>query len=118
VWICVMLLIESAAFMRRGATLRASSMDFPMAYVYVVVPLGLGALVLVGLEHVLRLARASGDESQGPLLLSGVVPVVQMDPSELTTERAAPDAGTQTGGAQNASADARRPSHDRSPRVD
>jgi TRAP-type C4-dicarboxylate transport system permease small subunit len=81
VWICGMLLAESAGLVRRGLTIVASSMPFRMAFVYAIVPASLAALELVGLEHVLRLLLAWGRAGRQDLLLAGVVPIVQPDDS-------------------------------------
>ena len=79
VWICVMLLAESAGFWRRGLTIVSSTMGFRLAWVYAIVPVALLALVLVGIELLLRLVRALGGASRDELVLAGAVPIVQRD---------------------------------------
>lgn len=54
-WICLMLLIESIAFWQRGLSLTASAVPVHMAWVYIIVPVSLSALLLVAGELVLRL---------------------------------------------------------------
>jgi TRAP-type C4-dicarboxylate transport system permease small subunit len=90
VWICGALLAESAGLVRRGLTMVASSMPFRMAFVYAIVPVSLGALMLVGTEHVLRLVLAWRDPGARDLLLAGLVPIVQQDDAA-GHESAAPD---------------------------
>jgi TRAP-type C4-dicarboxylate transport system permease small subunit len=79
IWICGVLLVESQGLVRRGLTIVASSMPFRMAFVYAIVPASLGAMMLVGTEHVLRLVLAWGDPGGRDLLLAGLVPIVQQD---------------------------------------
>jgi TRAP-type C4-dicarboxylate transport system permease small subunit len=78
-WICVMLLLESMGFWRRGLTLVSSTMGFRLAWVYAIVPVALALLVAVAAELVLRLARALAGDGRDPLLLAGAVPIVQRD---------------------------------------
>jgi TRAP-type C4-dicarboxylate transport system permease small subunit len=77
-WLCVMLLLESVDFVARGSTIMSTGLGIPMSYVYVIVPIALGALLLVAIEATLRLARAlfTGKVSD---ILVGVVPVMQKD---------------------------------------
>jgi len=77
VWICVVLLIESDGLFRRGLSIVASSMPFPMAFVYAIVPASFAALILIGAEHVMRLMGAFGTRGEHSLVLVGVVPAVQ-----------------------------------------
>jgi len=79
VWICAMLLLESVGFWRRGLTIVSSTMGFRLAWVYTIVPIALLLLVSVGVELVLRLARAVGGDGRHELLMSGAVPIVQRD---------------------------------------
>jgi len=77
-WICLMFLLESFAFVQRGTTITSTSLGLQMAWIYAVVPLALGALLLVSFEASLRLLR---DALRGEVssLLVGVVPVLQRD---------------------------------------
>jgi TRAP-type transport system small permease protein len=81
VWICGVFFLESFGLVRRGLTIVASSLPVAMAFIYVVVPVSLAALMLVGLEHALRLFYACRDPG-APVALSGLVPMVQRDESQ------------------------------------
>jgi len=78
VWIAGLLLVESVDFVRRGMTIVASTLPFRMAWVYSIVPAALVALILVGIELVLRLVVALGRGARG-IELSGVMPVAPDD---------------------------------------
>lgn len=54
VWITVVLLLESFGFWQRGLSIQSASLPVQMAWIYTVVPVGLGGLALVGIELVLR----------------------------------------------------------------
>ena len=77
-WICLMFLIESVAFVERGATITSTALGIHMAWIYAVVPVALVALLLISLEAMLRLLR---DAMSGQIssLLVGVVPIMQRD---------------------------------------
>jgi len=53
-WILLVFLIESFGFWSRGLTVRADSLSIQVAWFYSIVPLALSALLLVGLELMLR----------------------------------------------------------------
>jgi TRAP-type transport system small permease protein len=77
-WICTMFLIESVALVERGLTIVASAVPVRMAWIYLIVPLSLMALLLIALEAVLRLLRSVLDPTVA-LTLAGVVPVMQRE---------------------------------------
>jgi C4-dicarboxylate transporter DctQ subunit len=77
-WICGVFLLESFDFVARGSTIVSTGLGIQMAFVYLIVPVALLALLLVAIEAILRLLRAMfADEPE--LLLVGVVPVLQRD---------------------------------------
>ncbi len=78
IWICALLLAECADFIRRGATIIASTMPIRMAWVYAVVPLTLALLISVGIELVLRLlATLAGSPRRVALI--GTMPTAPPD---------------------------------------
>lgn len=77
-WLCGVFLLESVALVERGLTIVASAVPIRMAWIYLIVPLSLLALLLVALEAVLRLLRSAFD-SAAELTLAGVVPVMQRE---------------------------------------
>lgn len=77
-WICVMFLLESVAFVARGATIMSTGLGVPMSYVYLIVPVALTALLSVAVEATLRLLRALLTDDRNEILV-GVVPVMQKD---------------------------------------
>lgn len=77
-WICSVFLLESFYFVARGSTIVSTGLGIQMAFVYLIVPVALLALLLVASEAILRLLRAlCADDPE--LLLVGVVPVLQRD---------------------------------------
>ncbi len=77
-WICAMLLVESGAFWQRGLNLSASALPLQMAWVYVIVPVALTALLLVAVELVLRVLAALL-RPDPELRLAGAVPFLSSD---------------------------------------
>ncbi|NBX57287.1 MAG: TRAP transporter small permease [Gammaproteobacteria bacterium] len=77
-WLCVVFLLESVDFVARGSTIMSTGLGIPMSYVYVIVPIALGALLFVAIEATLRLVRALLTENASEILV-GVVPVMQKD---------------------------------------
>ena len=53
-WILVVFLVESFGFWSRGLTVRADSLPIQVAWFYSIVPIALFALLLIGLELILR----------------------------------------------------------------
>lgn len=78
IWILGVLLVESIAFLERGLALAAASLPITMAWVYVVVPVSLGAMMLVGLELLLRLVLHLGGQPSG-IVMEGAMPAVVED---------------------------------------
>ncbi len=76
-WICLVFLLESFAFVARGDTIVSTGLGIRMSFIYVVMPVALGALLLVSIEASLRLLRTllTGERE----LLVGVVPVMHED---------------------------------------
>ena len=58
VWILLVLLNESFAFWRRGLDMMAATLDLKMAWFYAIVPVSFAAMVLVGIELLIRLRAA------------------------------------------------------------
>lgn len=81
IWVCAVFLVESIAFFRRGLTLVSTTMGFPVAAIYSIVPVSFALLIAVGLELQLRLARSFA-EPDPDLTLSGVVPGVKPAPHD------------------------------------
>ncbi|MGF1544173.1 MAG: TRAP transporter small permease [Parvularculaceae bacterium] len=55
-WIVGVLFIESFAFIERGMTIGAAALPVRVGWFYLIVPVSLGSLFLVGLERLARLA--------------------------------------------------------------
>ena len=64
--VALALLRESLWMIERGGFMRASSMEFRMAYVYAVIPAGLGMIALVGVERIVLLTRGESLEPAPP----------------------------------------------------
>jgi len=75
VWILGVLLVESIAFWERGLSLVAGSLPIRMAWIYAIVPVALGALILVGLELLLRLVLHLRGQPSG-IVMEGAMPAV------------------------------------------
>lgn len=73
-WICATFLRESVDFVARGMTIVASAVPLRMGWIYAIVPVSLGAMLLVSIEAMLRLVRALAGDTRD-LVLVGVVPV-------------------------------------------
>ena len=54
IWIVAVFLFESVGFFQRGASMRASSMPIQMSWFYSIVPVAFAAMLIVGVELVLR----------------------------------------------------------------
>ena len=75
VWILLVLLNESFAFWRRGLDMTAATLDLKMAWIYWIVPVSFTAMVLVGIELLIRLVlRFSGAKSG--IVMEGAMPAV------------------------------------------
>lgn len=78
VWILVVLFIETFAFWRRGLDITASTLDIRMAWIYSIVPVAFAALVLVGVELLLRLVLHVIGAPSG-IVMAGAMPAVPGD---------------------------------------
>jgi TRAP-type transport system small permease protein len=78
VWILVVLFIETFAFWRRGLDITASTLDIRMAWIYSIVPVAFAALVLVGIELLLRLVLQVSGVPAG-IVMAGAMPAVPGD---------------------------------------
>lgn len=78
VWVLGVLLRESIVLWQRGLALVAASLPISMAWIYVVVPVSLAALVLVGVELLLRLVLHLRGQPSG-IVLEGAMPAVAED---------------------------------------
>jgi TRAP-type C4-dicarboxylate transport system permease small subunit len=75
VWILLVLLNESFAFWRRGLDMTAATLDLKLAWFYAIVPVSFAAMVLVGIELVIRLVlRLLGAKSG--IVMEGAMPAV------------------------------------------
>jgi TRAP-type transport system small permease protein len=75
VWILLVLLNESFAFWRRGLDMTAATLDLKLAWIYWIVPVSFAAMVLVGIELLIRLAlRLLG--AQSGIAMEGAMPAV------------------------------------------
>ncbi len=79
-WVCWRCLQEGLAFWRRGLSLTATTVQMPLAWVYVIVPAAFALLLSVAIELALRvlLYLASGG-AVGGLVLNGAVASVARD---------------------------------------
>jgi TRAP-type C4-dicarboxylate transport system permease small subunit len=77
-WILLVLFRESFAFWRRGLEITAATMDLKMAWIYAVVPVAFGALILVALELLLRLVLHLRGAPSG-IVMEGAMPAVAED---------------------------------------
>jgi TRAP-type C4-dicarboxylate transport system permease small subunit len=76
VWICAVLLRESFAFVARGFSLDAATLPIRMAWIYAIVPVAFGSMILVGLELLLRLVMLLRGRESG-IVMEGVMPAVR-----------------------------------------
>ena len=75
VWILLVLLNESFAFWRRGLDMMAATLDLKMAWIYWIVPVTFAAMVLVGIELLIRLVLQLRGARSG-IVLEGAMPAV------------------------------------------
>lgn len=75
VWILLVMLNESFAFWRRGLDMTAATLDLKMAWIYWIVPVSFAAMVLVGIELLVRLVlQLRGAPSR--IVMEGAMPAV------------------------------------------
>ena len=75
-WMLLVLFRESFAFWRRGLEITAATMDIKMAWIYAIVPVAFLALILVGLELLLRLVLHVRGAPSG-IVMEGAMPAVE-----------------------------------------
>ncbi|MCZ8132118.1 MAG: TRAP transporter small permease [Steroidobacteraceae bacterium] len=81
IWVCAIFFVESLGFFERGLSIVSTTMGFPVAWIYSIVPASFALLIAVGAELQLRLGR-SFVERDPDLLLAGAVPGVKPGPGE------------------------------------
>jgi len=75
VWILIVMLNESFAFWRRGLDMTAATLDLKLAWIYWIVPVSFAAMVLVGIEMLIRLVlRLLG--AQSGIAMEGAMPAI------------------------------------------
>ncbi|NJD30319.1 MAG: TRAP transporter small permease [Gammaproteobacteria bacterium] len=77
-WILLVLFRESFGFWRRGLEITAATMDVKMAWIYAVVPVAFFALILVGVELLLRMLLQLRGAPSG-IAMEGAMPAVAGD---------------------------------------
>ena len=75
VWIVAVLFFESFAFWRRGLEISAATLDLKMAWIYWIVPVSFAAMVLVGIELLVRLVLRLRGAPSG-IVMEGAMPAV------------------------------------------